>query len=113
MYHYMKVVQGSDYEVSFTATDPETQLPLNLTVGYTFVGKIAKTEFDTTFLYEWPVSPMGIVPEVGRLVVRVPGSVSRTWEFERVVYAVQVINSVTGGEVMGIRGPLYVQPTVE
>jgi hypothetical protein len=114
MFFHMKVTQGSDYEATFSATDPETNLPLNLTTGYTVSGKVAKTpNNDETPLYSWPVGPTGLVKGNGSLTIKIPGSVSADWDFTNVYYGVKVVNDGNGGEVMGIRGPLSLTHTVE
>ena len=113
MYYPMTVIQGQDYESEFTVTDPVTNNPLDITAGHTLVGKIAKIEVNgEPPLYTWPVNASGLVPQVGKLLVRIPGSVSALWTFERVFYSIKVTNTASGAEAMGIRGLFVVVPTV-
>ena len=113
MWFEMDVVQGSDYEVVFSARDPVTSAPIDIRTGFTFIGKICRTtDNDETPLYTFPVGDTGLLPQNGSLVVRIPGDVSDDWEFERVTFGIRVINDTDGRELMGIRGPCYVQPTV-
>jgi hypothetical protein len=113
MYFEMEIVQGQDYEATFLATDPVTDLPLDIRSGFTFVGHVCKTTNNgETPLYIFPVSDQGLIPQNGSLVVRVPGDISDDWEFERVVYGIRVFDTEEGREIMGIRGPLRVTPTV-
>lgn len=113
MWFEMEIVQGQDYEATFLATDPETDVPLDLRTGFTFLGVICKTTKNgETPLYTFPVGATGLYPQNGSLIVRVPGPVSDDWEFERVVYGIKVLNNEDGREIIGIRGPLYVVPTV-
>lgn len=113
MWFEMEIVQGNDYEVIFLATDPETGVPLDIRTGFTFNGTICKTTNNGEApLYAFPVSEAGLVPQNGSLVVRIPGDVSDDWEFERVVYGIKVLNQDDGREIMGIRGPLHVIPSV-
>jgi hypothetical protein len=113
MWFEMEIVQGNDYEVIFMAADPETNVPLDIRTGFTFLGTIAKTTNNgETPLYTWPVDNTGLVPQNGTLVVRIPGDISMDWEFERVFYGIRVLKTDDGSEIMGIRGPLTVIPTV-
>jgi hypothetical protein len=113
MWYEMEIVQGNDYEVIFLATDPETGVPLDIRTGFTFVGHIAKTSDNgLTPLYTWPVDATGLVPRNGSLAVRIPGDISLLWDFERVYYGIRVLKTDDGSEIMGIRGPLIVIPTV-
>lgn len=114
MFFRMKVTQGSDYEAVFSVTDPDTNLPLNITTGYTVSGKIAKTPNNgETPLYTWPVGANGLVKGNGQLTVKIPGSISADWNFTHVYFGVKVVNDGSGGEVMGIRGPFTLVHTVE
>jgi hypothetical protein len=113
MWFEMKVVQGSDYEATFSAKDPVTGAPIDIRTGFTFIGKIClTTDNDEAPLYSFPVGEDGLLPQNGSLVVRTPGDVSEDWTFERVVFGIRVLDTVDGRELMGIRGPCYVQPTV-
>lgn len=113
MWFEMEIVQGSDYEVVFSATDPETDVPLDIRTGFTFVGKICKTVYDDDDpLYTWPIGEDGFLPQNGSLVIRIPGDVSADWTFERVAFGIKVTNDADGREIIGIRGPFYVQPAV-
>jgi hypothetical protein len=113
MWFDMEVYQGTDYEVIFMAVDPETGVPLDIRTGFSYVGVIAKTTNNgETPLYTWPVSNQGLVPGNGTLTVRIPGGISGVWAFERVVYGIKVIRQADSSEIMGIRGPLNVIPTV-
>jgi hypothetical protein len=44
--------------------------------------------------------------------VRIPGDISLLWDFERVYYGIRVLKIDDGSEIMGIRGPMIVIPTV-
>jgi hypothetical protein len=113
MWFEMVIVQGEDFEAIFSATDPETDAPLDIRTGFTFVGAICKTtNNDEVPLYIFPVDETGLVPQNGSLIVRIPGDVSAEWDFERVVFGIRVNNDDDGREIMGIRGPCYVKPTV-
>ena len=113
MWFEMEVIQGQDYEVTFSASDPETDVPLDLRTGFTFVGRVCKTtDNDETSLYDFPVGNTGLYPQNGSLIVRIPGDVSDDWTFERVQFGIKVTNNEDGREIMGIRGPLHVTPTV-
>jgi|KBSSwiS6_1023812.scaffolds.fasta_scaffold02039_6 hypothetical protein len=113
MWYEMEIIQGQDYEVTFSAHDPETDAPLDLRTGFTFVGRVCKTtDKDSPELYVFPVDATGLYPQNGSLIVRVPGTVSDDWDFERVVFGIKVTNNDDGREIMGIRGPLHVIPTV-
>jgi len=112
MWYEMEIIQGQDYEVTFSAHDPETNAPLDLRTGFTFVGRVCKTtDKDSPELYVFPVDATGLYPQNGSLIVRVPGTVSDDWDFERVVFGIKVTNNDDGREIMGIRGPLHVIPT--
>lgn len=112
MFIPLEVVQGSDFEASFTVEDPDTHNPLDLTSGYTISGKICKTtDNDETPLYTIPVSAQGLIPQNGHLILKIPGTVSKNWAFERVYYGIQVVN-MSGGTDLGIRGPFRVVQTV-
>lgn len=113
MWFEMQILQGEDYEAVFSATDPVTGQPLDIRTGFSFVGAICRTtNNDETPLYIFPVDQTGLVPQNGSLIVRIPGDISAEWEFERVVFGIRVNNNDDGREIMGIRGPCYVQPTV-
>lgn len=113
MWFEMEIIQGQDYEVTFQATDPVTGTPLDIRTGFTFVGIIClTTNNDESPLYTFPLSESGLVPQNGSLIVRIPGDISYNWEFERVVYGIRVVNDDDGREIMGIRGPFRVIPTV-
>jgi hypothetical protein len=113
MWFEMEVVQGQDYEVTFSATDPVTGTPLDLRSGFAFLGRVCKTtDNDSPDLYLFPTGPNGLDPQNGFLIVRVPGTISDDWEFERVVFGIKVTNIDDGREIIGIRGPLHVIQTV-
>lgn len=113
MYFHMKIIQGSDYEASFTVRNPDTQALLDLTSGYDILGKVGKRFFvDEMDLYTWDEPAGNVVKAVGSLKLRVPGSVSRLWTFRRVFYDVRILNTATNEEINVAHGPLTVTPTL-
>jgi hypothetical protein len=109
----MKVIQGTDYKAAFSAKDPETSVPLDLRSGFSFTGYVCKTTNNgETPLYVFPIGATGLLPLNGSLEIHIPAFISEDWEFERVVYGIHVRNTDTDEEIMGIRGPLWVTPTV-
>jgi hypothetical protein len=110
----MKVRQGSDYEVTFSASHPDTGAPLNLTSGYSVLGKVGKTQYsEAPWLYEWNQGAGNVQLLNGSLKLKIPGAHSKVWAFERVFYSAKVINTVSLEEVVLAYGPLTIFRTLD
>lgn len=113
MYFHMEICQGQDYEVTFTATDPATGQPMNLTSGYSLVGAVAKKYFGSNPpLYTWHTLDDTVDLLDGSVKIRVPGSDSKDWTWRRVFYDIKVLNNVTEQEIVVAYGPLTLTPTL-
>lgn len=112
-YFYMKIKQGSDYEVSFTANDPDTNVPIDLRTDFQVVGLVKKKFYDaSSSLYGWNNLAGNVVLLNGSLIIKVPGADSVLWGFRRVWYDIRVRNTSSNKLTDISYGPLTVIPTI-
>lgn len=72
------IPQGTDWQRNYPVTDPDTDLPMNVST-WTLRGQIRQTPEASAVLYDWNSGAGNVVLGNGTVAIKVPAATSAAW----------------------------------